>query len=122
MAMPTSDQTALRALEQRASELRAEIAAAQMRTEAPTHEVGDWKDAALDSALDDIAGAEVERDMAELRDIAHAIQHIAEGRYGRCQDCGEPIQQARLVAQPAAVRCVECQGLAELHRPTDART
>lgn len=32
---------------------------------------------------------------------------------GFCPDCGEPIPPARLAAQPGAVRCVECQALAE---------
>jgi RNA polymerase-binding transcription factor DksA len=32
-----------------------------------------------------------------------------EGSYGRCDDCGEPIEAARLDALPTAIRCLSCQ-------------
>lgn len=43
---------------------------------------------------------------------AEAIQQIAEdGR--NCDECGEPIPKARLLAQPFARCCVDCQALLE---------
>jgi RNA polymerase-binding transcription factor DksA len=38
---------------------------------------------------------------------------LALGEYGICVDCGNDIGAARLAAQPAALRCVACQTVAE---------
>jgi RNA polymerase-binding transcription factor len=43
------------------------------------------------------------------RQIEHAMERAAEGRYGRCEDCGSTIPAERLKAWPEATRCVECQ-------------
>ena len=45
--------------------------------------------------------------LAILRDIGRARQRVAEGSYGRCEVCGEPIPEGRLEARPWAVRCVQ---------------
>ena len=39
-----------------------------------------------------------------------ALRRLAEGRYGVCDRCGEPIGAERLAARPAAVTCVRCAG------------
>jgi phage/conjugal plasmid C-4 type zinc finger TraR family protein len=41
--------------------------------------------------------------------VNRAIAKVAEGSYGRCDDCGEPIEDARLDALPTATRCLSCQ-------------
>jgi DnaK suppressor protein len=41
--------------------------------------------------------------------IENALDSIARGEYGICQDCGEPISQKRLAAVPWAALCVRCQ-------------
>ena len=43
--------------------------------------------------------------LAELDDAAGRLQR---GVYGVCEQCGEPIAPARLAAQPAARRCIDC--------------
>jgi len=53
--------------------------------------------------------AEAQRDLEELRDVDAARARLADGHYGNCIDCGEPIAKARLVAYPTAKRCTECQ-------------
>ncbi|MFN2616064.1 MAG: TraR/DksA family transcriptional regulator [Thermoleophilaceae bacterium] len=45
----------------------------------------------------------------EEQRIAEARQALADGSYGRCRDCGQPIQPERLEAVPEAVRCISCQ-------------
>lgn len=67
----------------------------------------------------DRAQIEIERE-AERRDswrAAHLVRAvpIRLGPDGRriCLGCGEPLSARRLAVQPAAVRCVECQDLAE---------
>ena len=37
-------------------------------------------------------------------------ERMHEGAYGVCEGCGHRIPAARLKFQPAATRCVECQG------------
>lgn len=53
--------------------------------------------------------AERERDEIELAAVRSALARIDAGRYGRCSDCGQSIDAARLQAQPAAQRCTICQ-------------
>src|SRR5262249_29405412 len=43
-----------------------------------------------------------------LADIDAALARLADGSYGTCQACGQPIGAARLAARPAARTCVGC--------------
>jgi RNA polymerase-binding transcription factor len=43
-----------------------------------------------------------------LHDVEAAITRLADGSYGRCERCGEPIAPARLEAIPAAEHCMAC--------------
>lgn len=54
-----------------------------------------------------------EHETAELAAIDAALERIALGQYGQCQDCGVTIPEARLKAYPMALRCVSCQTAAE---------
>ena len=38
-----------------------------------------------------------------------ALDHLKEGSYGTCVECGEPIPAARLRAMPEVETCVRCQ-------------
>jgi RNA polymerase-binding transcription factor DksA len=99
------------ALEQ---EIRAKLAAArEVAGSAAIDQVldgGDYANADLIAALDI---AEVQRDLAELREIDAARARLDAGTYGACVDCGTDIPAARLDAYPAAIRCTPCQALAE---------
>ena len=57
-----------------------------------------------------------EHETAELAAIDAALERIASGQYGQCQDCGAAIPQARLEAYPMALRCIGCQTAAEKTR------
>lgn len=46
---------------------------------------------------------------AELAAIDAALARLDAGTYGRCTQCGEPIDAARLAARPASVLCVKCK-------------
>ena len=58
---------------------------------------------------------ELERLAADLHesldDVNAALRRVAEGTYGLCERCGEPISEARLEAMPTARRCLECARL-----------
>ena len=42
--------------------------------------------------------------------VERALERLREGAYGICEGCSRRIPEARLDFQPAATRCVECQG------------
>jgi len=48
-------------------------------------------------------------DMKLLREVSDALQRIAQGSYGVCLECEEPISVKRLEAVPWARYCVSCQ-------------
>lgn len=50
---------------------------------------------------------------ARLREIIDAQDRLLDGTYGRCIECGEQITTGRLLADPAAYLCLNCQKLVE---------
>lgn len=116
--MPLSNPDDARArLQRRLEELRAEVRAASRRdaeeAEALVREAHDRGDEARAEIQLGIGDAELERDLHELRDVEAALQRLAQGTYGLCEDCGQEIGEGRLAAQPAARRCAACQALRE---------
>ncbi|HQW73387.1 MAG TPA: TraR/DksA C4-type zinc finger protein [Ornithinibacter sp.] len=60
---------------------------------------------------DDVAAAHrasVERNLHEVR---LALRMYAEGRYGTCIRCADPISVVRLEARPWSTRCIRCADL-----------
>ena len=45
---------------------------------------------------------------AQLGDIEVAATRLAEGTHDRCEVCGRPVGEARLLARPTARTCVAC--------------
>jgi DnaK suppressor protein len=62
---------------------------------------------------DEVVADMAARRMRELQAVNRALEDIDAGRYGVCQECGEPIAKARLKAMPFATRCVNCQAAQE---------
>jgi DnaK suppressor protein len=62
------------------------------------------------------------RRAALLCQVAEALERIAEGKYGVCLVCQNPISSKRLAALPWAALCLECQQAAESGLGSDART
>ena len=73
-------------------------------------------DHAVADAMAGLDVAEAQRDVQELRDVDAARGRLADGTYGICADCGEPIADARLAAYPTAKRCTACQSAYEKRR------
>lgn len=48
-----------------------------------------------------------------LREIVDAQDRLMDGRYGLCAECGAGIDVRRLLADPAASLCFNCQKMAE---------
>ena len=53
--------------------------------------------------------AREERRRQRLAILAAALRRMDEDEYGYCLSCGDDIAAARLVADPAATLCVDCQ-------------
>lgn len=103
-------------LAQRRLALEEEIAAprpSRLRNDERLHEVADRKDDAANLAMAATDDAETQRDVDELTQVVAAQQRWAEGRYGLCVACGEPIDVRRLLVLPAASRCAACQAAHE---------
>ena len=107
-----------RAIESRRATLVAEIRGDVAKLEGDRFEqlAGEVRDAGDESIAElsaDIDIADLRRDAAELRALDAALARLTGGQYGVCIDCTENIALERLKAQPAAARCVRCQGLFE---------
>jgi len=72
----------------------------------------------VNTHMADVAGDSVRHEM-ELRMldedgdilslIDDAVERLANGEFGKCQECGEPISEARLSVRPYAVFCIRCK-------------
>jgi len=67
--------------------------------------IGDGTTEAVSRLTDVGVGGSLE--ISEAR-VARALAKLAEGSYGDCDGCGEPIAPARLRAAPESVLCIEC--------------
>ena len=75
---------------------------------------GDLGTETHEEELDETAGIFFDE---EERRIAEARRALADGSYGICLNCHQPITPERLSAVPETVRCLHCQRLFEgLHR------
>ena len=91
---------------------RAEAAMAQLSAAEQSH--------AQNMSERDIAFALQEHDVLEIEAIEIALQRIASGEYGRCHACAADMPITRLLAFPAAMRCVVCQAAEEKLAGPDA--
>ena len=67
--------------------------------------VGDGTTEAVDRLTKVGTARELE---ASLADVERALAKLADGTYGTCDVCGDPIPSSRLDARPWSVRCVRC--------------
>jgi DnaK suppressor protein len=68
----------------------------------------DMEELGSDNADQELTLSFLGRDKDILDQIEVAIERIEDGNYGRCEECGEPIPQARLGAIPYAAECERC--------------
>ena len=118
-SLNTQQSTTMKArLRERAAQLRDEIRHTLERSSDETHvriaeQVRDTEDDSFSNLVVDLNLAEIDRDADELRRIDTALARISDGNYGLCETCGQEIPEARLQAEPTALRCVQCQELYE---------
>ena len=51
-----------------------------------------------------------------LSEVERALRKLRSGTYGRCDDCAQPIPEARLQALPYATLCLNCKAKSEKQR------
>jgi RNA polymerase-binding transcription factor DksA len=56
----------------------------------------------------------------KLNEVEHALDKFAQGTYGLCDICGQPIDPARLEALPEANLCLSCKARGARSRPPAA--
>jgi DnaK suppressor protein len=99
-------------LETTTANLKAELYEA---AESQTNFLQDWVDHAKEQSDLSLRLKIYERYMLELRQIKSALFRIENGTFGDCKECGDAIVAKRLLAQPSATLCVECQCKKEVH-------
>ena len=97
-------------LEKEASELRGTL---RNRTGATIESVAEECERTVLAGQRELSVELVDRASKRMRDVESALHRLAEGDYGTCADCDEPIPFRRLTAIPWASRCVRCQEAAD---------
>ncbi len=73
------------------------------------HDVRDDMDQSEVEVRQDVNVALIEIRTEMVTRIDEALNHLAEGTYGSCVECGQEIPLARLAAMPFATRCTRCE-------------
>jgi len=104
-------------LEKRAAALSRSIFSehAQMLESQDDHHLADIEEGEGEARNERAVYEVLETESREVWQIQRALEAIADGTYGVCEDCDEPILEARLIALPLATRCTACQ---EAHEQT----
>ncbi|APR83822.1 C4-type zinc finger protein, DksA/TraR family protein [Minicystis rosea] len=89
-------------LEERRAQLLESIDARREQERDTGREVGDEMDEANTEGVTAMTSKLLERDVALLREIEHALEKMAHNTYGACEGTGEPIGYARLKLRPWA--------------------
>lgn len=93
---------------QQQSELERRVAA--IRKDLSGEHSRDSEEQAQERENDDVLNGLLEEAQGQLGRIAAALRKIDEGTYGRCEECGEPIDPRRLESVPDASLCIDCAG------------
>lgn len=93
--------------------ITARLAELDVRIHEVDHELGEPKSADLNEQAIDIEDDEVLESLGaaaqkEISLLKLALKRIADGSYGICVKCEEPISDARLEAVPYAPLCKRC--------------
>lgn len=102
----TTHEDIAKALESRLVELTGHVA--EIDSELQSSLPADWEEQATKLEGQDALEGIEKSQLQEIRQIREALRRIAQGGYGVCAKCGEPIDPKRLKAQPTATRCIAC--------------
>lgn len=77
-------------------------------------------DQAQEAQVRDLAIRTLDHSVHHLRRIESALRRLADGEYGICENCDQPISAKRLSAVPWAHLCIRCQEAADRSEEADA--
>jgi len=97
----------IRNLEQRLRDKQRQLLADMTRTEAEAREsrVAEVNDLPVSSETKESWFRETSSEWNVFTPVRDALQRIESGKYGKCVDCGNPIDEARLESIPWAPYC-----------------
>ncbi len=93
-------------LEERLAELQKRLAS--IKRDVTKSHSGDSAEQAQERENDEVVDAIGNETAQSIRVVTAALERIADGSYGLCENCGEEIAEGRLEAIPEATRCVNC--------------
>ncbi len=107
--------------------MREEILSQVLETPLPesflsTDEIGDEADWASHETSREVLLLLTARNKEKIHAVEEALKKMREGVYGKCEECGEKIEPARLKAMPLARFCVHCQSQREREIRVQRRT
>lgn len=76
---------------------------------AVSDDIGDDIDHATEERNRELYQLLTERDQKKLKQIKEALDSIEAKTYGICEECGDKIKKARLMALPFTRYCVDCK-------------
>lgn len=85
----------------------------QLNREEASDEVRDAADFASDFYERELAMGLTETERARLQEVEEALDRLENGKYGKCETCGNLISPTRLEALPFARLCIECKAKEE---------
>lgn len=80
-----------------------------LRAPAPHEVEASPADNASQRTLNELVHEAAEHTGHQLHLVRQALARMADGSYGLCEHCGEPIGYSRLTARPEAPLCIACQ-------------
>ena len=93
-------------LEQKLAELQSRLAS--IKKDVTQSHSGDSAEQAQERENDEVVDAIGEETRLAIVATRAALERLADGSYGICENCGKEIGDARLAAVPEATRCVSC--------------
>ena len=93
-------------LEERLAELQKRLVS--IKRDVTKSHSGDSAEQAQERENDEVVDAIGNETAQSIRVVTAALERIADGSYGVCENCGEEIAEGRLEAIPEATRCVNC--------------
>ena len=86
-----------------------EIKSKQLNLSEIERDVGDEVDNSMVEQERELNLLLQDREKQHLEAIEEALQRIETGEYGFCDECGDQIDQKRLMVMPLAQLCITCQ-------------
>lgn len=76
---------------------------------------GDEADIVQNNLIKNLSDQLSLREKQSLRNLERCLSKIEDGSFGKCEECEEPIGEARLTAMPEAILCISCAEEQELN-------